>query len=79
MGALTSIAAYSKQSSDKADTLTTTFVVGATGMTGRSLLKQLLENNHKVRVVVRSRDKLSSEVLGNPVRLQTNGTEVAII
>jgi nucleoside-diphosphate-sugar epimerase len=35
-------------------------------MTGRSLVDQLLDNNHKVRVVVRSRDKLSAEVLNNP-------------
>ena len=46
--------------------MTTTLVVGATGMTGRSLVDQLLDNNHKVRVVVRSRHKLSAEVLDNP-------------
>ena len=51
---------------DKADTLTTTLVVGATGMTGRSLVDQLLGSNHQVRVVVRSRHKLSAEVLNNP-------------
>lgn len=50
----------------KADTLTTTLVVGATGMTGRSLVDQLLENNHEVRVVVRSRERLSADVLSNP-------------
>lgn len=51
---------------DKVNTLTTTLVVGATGMTGRSLVDQLLDNNHKVRVVVRSSQKLSAEVLNNP-------------
>ena len=44
----------------------TTLVVGATGMTGRPLVEQLLSKNHKVRVVVRSPHKLSSEVLKNP-------------
>jgi nucleoside-diphosphate-sugar epimerase len=44
----------------------TTLVVGATGMTGRSLVEQLLGKNHRVRVVVRSSHKLSAEVLDNP-------------
>lgn len=44
----------------------TTLVVGATGMTGRSLVEQLLSNHHKVRVIVRSTQKLSAEVLNNP-------------
>jgi nucleoside-diphosphate-sugar epimerase len=46
--------------------LTTTLVVGATGKTGRSLVEQLLAKNHKVRVVVRSPDKLAHELLANP-------------
>ncbi len=46
--------------------LTTTLVVGATSMTGRKLVKQLLSKNQKVRVIVRSAHKLSSEVLKNP-------------
>lgn len=46
--------------------MTTTLVVGATGMTGRSLVEQLLGNNHTVRVIVRSPDKLSADVLNNP-------------
>jgi nucleoside-diphosphate-sugar epimerase len=46
--------------------LTTTLIVGATGMTGRSLVEQLLGKNHRVRVVVRSSHKLSGEVLENP-------------
>ena len=41
-------------------------VIGATGMTGRRLVEQLLERNHKVRIVVRSSDKLSSAILSNP-------------
>ncbi len=41
-------------------------VVGATGMTGQLLVERLLAKNHKVRVVVRSSHKLSSEVLENP-------------
>lgn len=46
--------------------MTTTLVVGATGMTGRPLVEQLLCENHKVRVVVRSSLKLSTKVLENP-------------
>lgn len=51
---------------NKADALTTILVVGATGMTGRSVVDQLLSSNHQVRVVVRSRQRLSTEVLNNP-------------
>ena len=57
---------FKNKSLGKANVLTTTLVVGATGMTGRSLVDQLLGNKHKVRVVVRSRHKLSAEVLNNP-------------
>ena len=46
--------------------MTTTLVVGATGMTGRPLVEQLLGKNHKVRVVVRSSNKFSAEVLNHP-------------
>ena len=46
--------------------LTTTLVVGATGNTGRPLVEQLLDKKHKVRVVVRSSHKLSTEILENP-------------
>jgi nucleoside-diphosphate-sugar epimerase len=35
-------------------------------MTGQQLVKQLLDRNHEVRVIVRSPDKLSAEVLENP-------------
>jgi len=41
-------------------------VVGATGMTGQPLVEQLLAKNHKVRVIVRSPDKLSAIVTDNP-------------
>jgi nucleoside-diphosphate-sugar epimerase len=44
----------------------TTLVVGATGMTGRPLVEQLLGNNQKVRVIVRSSHKLPAAVLENP-------------
>ena len=46
--------------------MTTTLVVGATGMTGRPLVEQLLGKNHNVRVVVRSSNKFSAEVLNHP-------------
>ncbi|MCP5011522.1 MAG: SDR family oxidoreductase, partial [Aestuariibacter sp.] len=44
----------------------TILVVGATGMTGRLVVEQLLEKGHKVRVIVRSPDNYSAEVLKNP-------------
>lgn len=43
----------------------TILVVGASGMTGSSLVAQLLEGGHKVRVIVRSPQKFSSEILNN--------------
>ena len=46
--------------------MTTVLVVGATGKTGRLLVEQLLDKNHKVRVVVRSASKLPARVLENP-------------
>lgn len=46
--------------------MTTTLVVGATGNTGRPLVEQLLDKNHKVRIVVRSTHKLSTAILENP-------------
>jgi nucleoside-diphosphate-sugar epimerase len=46
--------------------MTAILVVGATGMTGRSLVDQLLGANHQVRVIVRSSLKLSAEALKNP-------------
>ena len=46
--------------------MATILVVGATGMTGRSLVEQLLDKNHKVRVIVRTPHKLSAEVRENP-------------
>lgn len=41
----------------------TTLVVGATGRTGRPLVEQLLRRGHEVRVVVRSKERLSAEIL----------------
>ena len=41
-------------------------VVGATGMTGRRLVEQLLGKNYKVRIIVRSTHKLPADILGKP-------------
>ena len=41
-------------------------VVGATGMTGRPLVEQLLGTNHKVRIIVRSSHKLPADIVENP-------------
>ena len=54
----------------------TTLVVGATGMTGRPLVEQLLDKNHKVRVIVRSSHRLPAEVLENP---NTTVTEASVL
>ena len=54
----------------------TTLVIGATGMTGRRLVEQLLGKNHKVRVIARSPHKLSPEVLKNP---NTTVIEAAVL
>ncbi len=40
----------------------TILVVGASGATGRLLVKQLLDRGHNVKVIVRSPDKLPAEV-----------------
>jgi putative NADH-flavin reductase len=44
----------------------TVLVVGATGKTGGPLVEQLLANNHKVRVIVRSFFRLPAKVQENP-------------
>ncbi len=44
----------------------TVLVVGATGMTGRALVAQLLSKGHKVRVMARSPRKLPANVLDHP-------------
>ncbi|GAB4517874.1 MAG: SDR family oxidoreductase [Anaerolineae bacterium] len=44
----------------------TTLVVGATGATGRLLVKQLLDRDVKTRVIVRSPDKLSEDIRNHP-------------
>ena len=44
----------------------TVLVVGATGMTGRALVEQLLSNGQKVRAIVRSPRKLPAKVLDHP-------------
>ena len=51
-------------------------VVGATGMTGSSLVEQLLDGGHNVRVIVRSPQKFSPEVLNSS---NLSITEAAIL
>ena len=51
-------------------------VVGATGMTGRPLVEQLLGKNHKVRIIVRSSHKLPADILENP---NTTAIEASVL
>ena len=51
-------------------------VVGATGMTGRSLVEQLLGKNYKVRIIVRSSHKLPAVIVENP---NTTTTEASVL
>ena len=44
----------------------TILVAGATGQTGRLVVEQSLANDYKVRVIVRSRNRLPSEILEHP-------------
>ena len=44
----------------------TILVVGATGQTGKLVVEKSLANDHKVRVIVRSRNRLPSEILEHP-------------
>ena len=44
----------------------TVLVVGATGMTGRALVEQLLSKGHHVRAIVRSPPKLPAKVRDHP-------------
>ena len=44
----------------------TVLVVGATGNTGFPLVKQLLDRGYNLRIIVRSSDKFSKELLENP-------------
>ena len=44
----------------------TVLVVGATGMTGRALVEQLLSKGHNVRAIARSPRKLPTRVLDHP-------------
>jgi len=43
----------------------TTLVAGASGATGRLLVEQLLNQNHKVKIIVRSPDKLPDHLQNN--------------
>ncbi len=51
-------------------------VVGATGKTGMHLVKQLLGRNHNVRIVVRSLDRLPTDIMENP---NTTAIEASIL
>ena len=51
-------------------------VVGATGMTGRRLVEQLLGKNYKVRIIVRSSHKLPAVIVENP---NTTTTEASVL
>lgn len=51
----------------------TILVVGATGATGRLLVKQLLDADHAVKAVVRSKDKLSDLAQEYPKLILTPG------
>ena len=44
----------------------TILVAGATGQTGRLVVEQSLANDHKVRIIVRSRNRLPAEILEHP-------------
>ena len=46
--------------------MSTILVAGATGNTGRPLVEQSLEQGHTVRVIVRSKHKLSTNILEHP-------------
>lgn len=46
--------------------MSTILVAGATGMTGRCLVEQLLAKGHEVRAVVRSMDSISEGVGNHP-------------
>lgn len=45
----------------------TVLLVGATGATGRLLVEELLRRNHRVRVIVRTPEKLSEAVRNHPL------------
>ena len=51
-------------------------MVGATGMTGRPLVEQLLGKNHKVRIIVRSFHKLPPDIVENP---NTTAIEASVL
>ena len=44
----------------------TILVVGATGQTGKMVVEKSLADDHKVRVIVRSRNRLPSKILEHP-------------
>ncbi len=43
----------------------TTLVVGASGATGRLLVKQLLDRGESVRIIVRDKEKLTEDLMGH--------------
>ncbi|MFY0685159.1 MAG: SDR family oxidoreductase [Balneola sp.] len=52
----------------------TILIVGATGATGSLLVKQLLDEGHSVKVMVRSKEKLSELEKAYPNLIQIRGT-----
>lgn len=59
--------------------MATVLIVGATGMTGRPLVEQLLDKGHSVRVIVRSPDKFSAKILDNPKLTVTNAAVLDLV
>lgn len=54
----------------------TTLIVGASGATGRLLVKQLLEQGEKVKIIVRSKDSLPDSLVQND---QVSITEASLL
>jgi putative NADH-flavin reductase len=55
----------SDQACDENMNITTTLVVGATGATGRHVVQMLLDRGHKVRTVVRSKERMEGLLKGD--------------
>lgn len=64
-------------------TKTTTLVLGGTGATGKHLITQLLEKGHKVRAIVRSKERLLEAISSTTTNLENNDdlsiTEASIL
>ncbi len=57
---------------------TTTLVLGGTGATGQLLIRQLIEKDQNVKTIVRSKDKLLNECLGD-VACNINNDKLTVI